>query len=399
MPENLYQKEVIGPGDRASRLAQAICFASHANNGAVTIVPHQPDNFRGPVGFTWKPHILDMMRDGSMLIEVENDGAGGKPQFFTLDGTPLAMSQLGWEIITMTADDFARSGRFPAVMLNDFNVKRITDANYPLVEAVFNGFGEALAQARLVNITGEIAVMKHSITAFCDTNSDDQLVCTWGGACIGLSHRDLLIDSSTIRPGMLVVGLWEPGYRCNGGTVLTNILLLRYGPDIKDVMCNTTAMEFVRNLTIPSRSYARSICRILGWQPDGSIGQPLARVAGIAHITGGGVWGKFGEILPDGVGANLNSMPIPAEVLYQAQEMSWGTGYQISDWQAYGNLHGGCGMLIVVEPDDAKRLLDELSQDGITAYVVGGTTASADREIIINSRFREKKVLSSLHPE
>ncbi|MFA5052249.1 MAG: AIR synthase-related protein [Patescibacteria group bacterium] len=399
MAGNIYKAEVIDPGDRASRLAKEICYASHGNNAAVTVVPHQPNNFRGPVGFTWKRHILNMMLEGAMLMEVENDGAGGKPQFFTLAGTPEAMAQLGWEIITMTADDFVRSGRFPGVMLNDFNVKRITDANYPLVEAVFNGYGRALSQAGLVNITGEIAVMKHSITAFCDTKSDDQLVCTWGGACIGLSHRDLLLDSSKIRPGMIVVGLWEPGYRCNGGTVLTNILLLRYGPNIKDIMNNATAMDFVRKLTVPSRSYARSLCRILGWQPDGNVGRPLARIAGIAHITGGGVWGKFGEILPEGVGARLDSMPIPAEVLYQAQDMSWGTEYHISDWQAYGNLHGGCGMLIVVEPDDAKRLLDELGQDNISAYVVGITTESADREILISSRFREKKLLSSLLPE
>ncbi len=400
MQENQYQTEVINPGDRASQLGKDVCYSSHGNNGAVRIVAHQPGNFRGPVGFRWQRHILEQMIEGAILEEVENDGAGGKPQFFTLVGTPEAMAGLGWEIITMCADDFARSGRLPVIMANDLNVKRITEANFPLVEALFTGYGAALKRAQLVNITGEVAVMKHSITAFCDTGDDEQLVCTWGGTCIGLSHRDMLLDGSQIRPGMHIVGLGEHGYRCNGGTVLTNIVLLRWGPDIRQIMANPDAIQFVHRLTAPSESYAQSVCRILGWQSDGSVGAPLARVAGIAHITGGGVWGKFGELLPDGIGAQLHSMPRPADVLLHAQELSLGTEYEISDWQAYGNFHGGCGMLIIVDPEDSGRLIQELRQDNINAQLVGQTIESADNEVTIKSRFREyDRLLSSLHPE
>jgi hypothetical protein len=177
--QDRYQQEVIKPGDKASRLAREICFASHTNCAAVRVVPHQPDNFRGPVGFVFQDHILDLIKDGDMLIETENDGAGGKPQFFTLVGTSECFKGLGWEIITMCADDFARSGRFPAIMINNVDVKRITDKNFPLVEAMFTGYGEALAESNLVNITGEIAVMKHSITAFCETDPETQLILTW----------------------------------------------------------------------------------------------------------------------------------------------------------------------------------------------------------------------------
>jgi len=183
-----YKKEVIDPGDRASQLAKEVCFQSHRNCPAVIIVPHQPGNFRGPVGFAWQKHVLEqMMRyetnpdaraiiSWTMLQEVENDGAGGKPQFFTLIGDPEVFHGLGWEIITMTADDFARTGRFPAVMDNTIDAKRITDKSFPLFQAVIEGYGAALQQAGLVNITGEVAIMKHSVTAFCDVDPDSQLV-------------------------------------------------------------------------------------------------------------------------------------------------------------------------------------------------------------------------------
>jgi phosphoribosylformylglycinamidine cyclo-ligase len=340
--------------------------------------------------------------DWLMLEEIENDGAGGKPQFFTLVGTPDVFRGLGWEIITMTADDFARSGRFPAVIVNDLNTRCITPENFPLVEACLRGYGDALSKAHLVNLTGEIAIMKHSITAFCDEGGKDQFTLTWGACCMGLAHRDLLIDAADILPGMPIVGFWEPSYRCNGGTFFTNLLLQKVGPDIKSIRQSAEAMELAKKLTTPSLSYARTICRLTGWNDDGSPRSPLADIAGIAHITGGGVWGKFGEMLPKGIGATLDKMPKPAEVLLQAQELSWDLeNLRLTDLQAYGTLHGGCGMLLVCASSaDAEIVIAEAAKDGIQAQVVGTTNAQDDpdqegEKLIIHSRFKEERVLRS----
>lgn len=409
---DLYKEEIVDPGDQASRIAKKICLKSFGNNKAVTIVSHQPDNFRGPIGFLWNPHILEEMSkckidpitgrvsEWTVLIEVENDGAGGKPQFFVLVGKSKIFRRLGWEIITMTADDFARSGRFPAILDNEINVKKITKKNLPHFIAMMKGYGAALKKCNLINITGEIAVMKHSITAFCDTGSDDQLIITWGASCIGIAHKDLLIDNSRIKPGMHIVGFWEPGYRCNGGTFFTNLIKLVFGPDVKDIMKNKKAIKFAEKLTIPSVSYAKTITRIVGWNLDGSAGKPLAKISGAAHITGGGVWGKFGEILPEGVGAHLDSMPDPASILLEAQDLSWNTELRLTDWQAHGTLHGGCGMFLVTPTKrDAQIIIREARKDGIKAQIVGRTTESSNREIVIESRFKERKTISSLKPE
>jgi phosphoribosylaminoimidazole (AIR) synthetase len=400
-----YRREVIDPGDRASQLGRDICFASHGNCPAVLVIPHQPNNFRGPVGYTWNEHVLRQMAYNNppnwrMLEEIENDGAGGKPQFFTLVGTPEVFRGLGWEIITMTADDFARSGRFPAVIVNDLNIKSINQENFHLVQGCFEGYGEALKQAHLVNLTGEIAIMKHSVTAFCDDDSKDQFILIWGATCIGLAYRDFLIDGSAITPEMPIVGFGEPGYRCNGGTFFTNLLLRRFGPDIKVIRQNAEAMKLVKQLTTPSLSYARTICRLVGWNNDGSPGIPLAHITGISHITGGGVWGKFGEMLPSGIGATLNNMPKPAEVLLRAQELSWDLGdLRLTDHQAYGTLHGGCGMLVICATnEDAATVVTEASRDHIQAQVVGMTHVEANQngeKLIIYSQFKEGELLLS----
>lgn len=401
--KDLYKNEIIAPGDVASQLGRDVCFASHNNCPAVIVIPHQAYNFRGAVGYTWNSKILSCMAQNNhpewlMLEEIENDGAGGKPQFFALVGTKEIFRNLGWEIITMTVDDFARSGRFPAIMTNIIDTKNINDKNLNLVRSLLFGYGEALEKAKLVNITGEIAIMKHSVTAFCDDNSAEQLILNWGASCTGLAHRDLLIDGTDIEPDMPIVGFWEPGYRCNGGTFFTNLILQKFGPDINSVRQNEEAMKFIQKLTVPSLSYAQTICRLVGWNDDGTPGNPLAHITGIAHITGGGVWGKFSELLPDHVGATLNNMPKPADVLLEAQELSWDLeDLHLDDYQAYSTFHGGCGMLLVCATDeDAKTVIAEADEDNIDAQIVGRTRGILDEEdekLIIHSRFKEGKIL------
>ena len=409
--DDTYWREVINPGDRASKLGHTVCVNSYDNCPAVTVVPHRPTHFRGPVGYVWQDHILEAMllnrRGGNltqwqMLEEQGCDGAGGKTQFYSLVGTPEVMHALAWEPITMTADDMARDGRLPCLMANQPDFKRVTDANFHLVEAMFQGYADALAATNLVSIAGETAIMKHQITAFCDQNQANDLILTWSGVCTGLAHRDLLIDPSLIKPGMPVVGFWEPGYRCNGGTYYTETLLAVYG-DIQQIRDSAEAMEFVRELTIPSQSYAKYLCWLIGWNQDGSIDSPRANIRGAANITGGGPWGKFGELLPIGIGAMLDSMPTPAPALLKGQELSF---YQaartLSDWEGYSTLHGGCGMLVVAETaEDADIITAKAADWGITASIVGETTFSLASLVEIKSRFLQKPghVLRSDQPE
>lgn len=408
MNEDLYKNEIIVPGDRASKRAAQVCFDSHRNCPALMVVPHQPSNFRGPVGWVWKKHILEMMAnheiddsgrvvEWEMLEEKENDGAGGKPMLFTLIGTEDAFAGLGWEPITMCIDDFARSGRFPAIVANDINVKSITDENYSLFDAMIGGYGDILKQSNLVNITGEVAVMKFSITAFCDENSARQLVLNWGASCVGLCHRDKLIDGSKIKSRKPIVGFYEPGYRCNGGTFFVNLIKAEWGLEA----VSPERYSFVKKLIVPSKSYARLIMQMHGWNADGSIREAQVDMTGIAHITGGGVWEKFGELLPVGVGAILNNMPKPADILIEAQELSWKHQHlRLSDWQAYSTLHGGCGALVVCNTrDDAEILIHQAGYANIAAQIVGETIESTANEIVIHSQFKEGKILSSLRPE
>lgn len=394
-----YHKQIVAPGDRFSALAREICVASFNNSTALTVM-RGGEGMRAMDGFVWNRPVLEAMLRDELYEVAQSDGAGGKPQFFTLANTSVAFRGIGWEVITMNADDLACRGGLPVLMLSsNIDVKGITDENWNLCEALLKGFGNALHISNLVLMTGETAVMKHSITAFCDTGDPSQLVLTWGATCLGLASKGKKPNGATITPGMVIVGFRDKGYRCNGGTKFTNIILDTWGTDVDAIMSNHDARAFIEKLVVPSQSYAATIARLNGWQQDGTLGTPLAQLHGVAHITGGGIWSKLVEILPEGVGANLDLMPKPTSLLLEAQQLANKTDSPMTDYQCHGTFHGGCGLMIICEEGDVEIVLEEARTDGHDPYVIGRATESADTEVTIQSRFQEGSLLSSLYPQ
>lgn len=393
-----YHTQIVAPGDRFSQLARSVCVASFNNSPAVSI-RRGGKGMRAMDGFAWSRPVLEAMLRDDIYEVTQSDGAGGKPQFSTLCNTPEAFSGLGWEVITMNADDVACRGGLP-VMISSSNIdaKCITDKNWHLCNALLVGFGKALKQSNLVLMTGETAIMRHSITAFCDANDNAQLILTWGATCLGLASTRKVPNGSTITPGMMIIGFRDRGYRCNGGTKFTNIIIDTWGSDMKLVMENPDARTFIKSLATPSQSYAGTIARINGWKLDGSLDTPLVKLHGVAHITGGGIWSKLGEILPEGIGASLNAMPQPATVLLEAQRLASKTDSPMTDFECHGTFHGGCGLMIICEECDVDRIVDEARADGHAPYVIGRTISSDDNEVTIRSRFLGEAHLSSLHP-
>lgn len=389
-----YKKEVIEPGDMASKLAHKVNLESYGNSSLIEVLPWG-QGFRGPVTFRWNEYLLRGMYEKAVSEMPQNDGAGHKPGFFTLISLPEFFGQLGWEIIVMCADDIMRWGGMPAWMMNQLDVKKITQANFPLVEAMLNGYGGALKQARLANITGETALMKFAITTFCDDNSDDQLVLTWNGACMGIVHEDKKLFPEKIEADMPIVGLVEPGTRCNGNSNSVKIIQALWGMNAAEIRSNPNAMEFVKKLAIPSLSYSGLITRVHGYDSFGITKPALVDIVGAAQITGGGIWEKLADILPDGIGAEIDALH-RSEVLAEIQEKSFQAGLNFSDKEMLGDYHGSCGMHVICKTEaDAERFIKEAAKDGFKAVRIGKTIRSDRGEIRARSPYRENRWISS----
>jgi hypothetical protein len=65
----------------------------------------------------------------------------------------------------------------------------------------------------------------------------------------------------------------------------------------------------------------------------------------------------------------------------------------LTDKQAYGTLHGGCGMLLVCHSEkDVLAVISEAAKDGIQAQLVGFTNKvePSDQKLIIVSQFKNR---------
>jgi phosphoribosylaminoimidazole (AIR) synthetase len=402
--EDRYKKMVIEPGDQMSELAHRVNEQSYGNSKAIEMIPGLSDWTREP-GYVPVPHICRLMAERTdtpqgchpVMWETQStDGGGHKPNVIAAVGSVEAFWGLGAEPIIMNDHDILRRGGLPAVMTNFMDIKTVTPENVHLMKAFWGGYAEAAKEAGVVNVTGETAVVRYSVTAFCDHGRKDQLLMNLAGNCMGFHHIDKYISGQDVKPGMPIVGFWEPSSRCNGYTLGIEVGMAVFGCYPQR---STEAMEYFTKLAMRSKSYSKTILRVHGWKNDGTISPALAKMLGIYHITGGGVWNKLK--LPKGVGALIDRMIAPAEILLYIQELSKRFPHLYrSDWKCHSTFHGGCGIMTVcATEEDADILVMESGKDGVVAQIIGETTESPQNEIIIHSKFMEGKELSSLRPE
>lgn len=385
-----YTKQVVDADTAAAKVAGSLARTTLGINPAVATwdfgaMNIGAESFRAGIGHSLKPHILEMMQRNftstgrrkkyPYLTEVwQNDGTGGKSQFFSLIGTPEVMRQHAHDLVAMVVDDLRG---WPTLFANEICCQRLTDQNRPLYDAAMEGVVTALKSIGMINITGETAVMRNQITGIGDNHSDDQFYFTWAGFGSALCYHGPSPQSRIILPGMPIIGFMENGMRCNGSGYLTDLLLAYYG-NIQSILTDPGAMAMVRDLTVPSVIYGKAMARVMGWNADATIGEPLADVRGVYNITGGGL--RKLQALPANIGAYLGDLPEPTSVLKLAQHMSWLStdvpkDLKLTDEDALTSFHPGCGMMCVAANlTEGDKLIKAVGRYGIMAKFVGETT-------------------------
>ncbi|MAF36414.1 hypothetical protein CL622_04845 [archaeon] len=388
MAEN-YGQQIIAPGNQISLLCGEINKNSYRNSKAVEIFDDTP-GFRGVVGYRWSEPVLQAMMRRKMMITQQNDGAGHKPAFCTLlgmNGNPDFFRTLSHEFFAMTADDAVAGGGFPVLFTNQIDLSGVNKNNLHQVKLAVGGMADVLTRNSWVGFTGETAIMPYAITAFCLDGSPNEVALTWTGNCTALMHVDTALAGREITAGMPIVVFPQDGFRCNGATLFLRILLKVFG---KEGLNESDVLKLVEQLAVPSTIFAPIITKVLGWQPDGTVADPLADMRAVANVTGGGPFDRVSEMLPPRIGAVLDNMPDPSAVMKEFQTLSQGhDGLSISDHDGYSYLTGGAGMVAVcATASDADRLIQEAALHGVQdARIAGETVNSEDGEIKIKSRF------------
>lgn len=344
-------------GDRFSSYAGGICKASWDNCRYLKVTDFRNGNFRGPVGYDLRDLPPERMFTSGA------DGVGTKVTFHALSD----MRMVAIDLMAMILDDIARSGCMPVAISNVLDVKTLGKDEESLEYKAFIRMFEALAEFAKAHgvalLPGETAELGACVGSEI-MNVEGYPMFNWAGFAVGALLPGKIIDGSRIAPGQIIMALREKGLRSNGLSAVRRYLRDKFGDEW---WLRPECQALIREIAKPSTIYASLLAEANGWYQSDF--KPRIDITGIAHITGGGVIGKFGDglIARTGYSASLDMLYEPSRIMRDVVNASG-----MTDVDAYTTFNGGQGCLIVVpDIDDAMKLSAFAQIRGFESKIAG----------------------------
>ncbi len=276
---------------------------------------------------------------GAVLLAATTDGVGTKTLLAHRMGRD---GVVGADIVAHCANDLVAIGARAIAFLDYIAMGRLVPS---VAAAIVRAMAEACRALGIALLGGETAEMP-------DVYRDGAY--DVAGTMIGTLPPDRLVDGAGIRPGNRVVGLASSGLHTNGYSLARRVLEeCGISPEAYDDALGTSAGDA---LLAPHLCYAPGMLALLDSIP----------VAGIAHITGGGIVDNLARVLPEGCRARLRAgWPRPPV-------FAWLQGKGgIPEEEMVRAFNLGIGMAVVVPAGHADHTIEHFEALGTEAYQIG----------------------------
>jgi phosphoribosylformylglycinamidine cyclo-ligase len=251
---------------------------------------------------------------------------------------------IGIDLVAMCANDIIVHGATPLFFLDYLAMGRLRE---DVATQIIKGITDGCLQSRCALIGGETAEMPGMY------QTDDYDL---AGFIVGVVERQQIIDGSDIAVGDRVIGLAASGVHANGFSLVRKVLLEQHRYNLADhipFLGRTLGEELLE----PTKIYVDTILNLRRDFP----------LAGIAHITGGGLTDNLPRILPQTCQAVIHRHQwVRPPIFSLVQEK--GEIPESEMWQVFNN---GIGMTIVVSEEYVAEILQRLAALGETAFVLG----------------------------
>jgi phosphoribosylformylglycinamidine cyclo-ligase len=371
----------VQAGDEFSSIAGRVAATTFKNSFVFDVTRYEFGGFRGPI--SWDLY-RDKLPPGTRFTSGA-DGIGTKVIPISACG---GFESAAFDMGCMVLDDFGRSGCMPVGLANVLDLKNLGDIGSGKFEKcvmLLKGLKKFADKHHVVLLPGETAELSDCVGSEID---DPEIpVFNWAGFGIGVIHDDKVIDWSKLAPGQIIIALRDR-LRSNGFSAVRRCLKSLYGPRWWQ---RPECAEFVREAATPSKTYSNMLCEMNGWF-SADFKAPVEMTA-IAHLSGGGFKGKFGEPLFErGLSARLDNLWDPSDLMRKVAMNQLMTGKQ-----ALTTFNGGQGMLVVVKDQEAAdRVIHEFAPIfGIEAKKAGKIVDSGSETpyIRIKSKFNPGEVV------
>ncbi|MGE6896732.1 phosphoribosylformylglycinamidine cyclo-ligase [Priestia flexa] len=271
------------------------------------------------------------------------DGVGTKLKLaFQMD----KHDTIGIDAVAMCVNDVVVQGAEPLYFLDYIACGKAVPEK---IEAIVKGIADGCEQSNCALIGGETAEMP-------GLYEEDEY--DLAGFTVGAVEKSEIITGENVKPGQLLVGISSSGIHSNGYSLVRKIVDDQK-LDLQKVYEGFDQALGLELLT-PTKIYVKPVLQAL----------EAAKVAGMAHITGGGFIENIPRMLPDGLGVEIDygSWPIP-KIFDFLQEYG---GLERKEMFEVFNM--GIGFVLAVEPEEMNVVINAIESKGEKAFVIGRVT-------------------------
>jgi phosphoribosylformylglycinamidine cyclo-ligase len=282
------------------------------------------------------------------VLVSSTDGVGTKLRIASLLGKN---NTVGMDIVNHCVNDILCCGAEPLFFLDYIAMGKLVPEQ---IEAIISGMVSACREVGCSLVGGETAEMPG---IYSQGNYD--LV----GFIVGVVEKKKILDSSTIAPNDVILGLPSSGLHTNGYSLARKVFSIDANPSGLNKFYSELGKSLGEELLEVHRCYYPQLKPVL----------PL--VKGIAHITGGGFVGNIPRILPEGVAARIKKHSwdiLPIFGLIQREG-------DVKEEEMYQVFNMGIGITVVCSPRQVGRVMNSLPQ----AKVIGEIVKGKDKERVI----------------
>ncbi|MBI5711264.1 MAG: phosphoribosylformylglycinamidine cyclo-ligase [Candidatus Eisenbacteria bacterium] len=279
------------------------------------------------------------------LVAATMDGVGTKLHLALAAGR---VADAAADLVYHGANDLLVHGARPLAFL-DYVAQARLDPD--VVLAAIDGLARACREVGAVLLGGETAEMP-------DTYLPG--VVDLAGCMIGTLEPARLLDGAAVRPGDLVLGLGSTGLHTNGYS-LARAVLSRSGLTPGDPLPGGGGESVGEALLAPHRWYGRALLPLVD----------AGRVRALAHVTGGGLAGNLGRVLPAGCRARVSPRAWPRPPIFRWLVKAG----EVPEEEARWALNLGIGMVVVCAAEQAQGVTRELAAAGEKVHALGSIVA------------------------
>jgi phosphoribosylformylglycinamidine cyclo-ligase len=292
----------------------------------------------------------DLMRYKNPILVSSADGVGTKLKIAFQVGIH---DTVGQDLVNHCVNDIAVQGAEPLFFLDYLATGRLDNK---VIEKVVGGLAKGCKENGCALIGGETAQMP----GFYSDGEYDL-----AGFIVGIVDRDKLITGKSIHPGDVIIGLPSTGLHTNGYSLARKLIFETAGhkagdrvPALKE-KAGAALMKIHRSYLPVIRQLTRA-----------------GVVAGMAHITGGGITENLPRILPKSISAEIDTASWPPPPLFAyLQQLG-----NVPQGEMLRTFNMGIGLIAVIPQAKWKRAQTLLGRLGEPFHVIG-QTVKGDRSV------------------